>query len=45
MRARIEEWRIANRDPETGKMVSFSEAARLLIHAGLAGKILTINPK
>lgn len=36
MRQKIEDWRILNRDPETGKMVSFSEAARLLIDKGLS---------
>ena len=35
MRLAVEEWRIENRDPETGKMVSFSEALRQLIQAGL----------
>jgi len=34
----IEEWRIENRNPETAKMVSFSEAVRLLFHAGLESK-------
>jgi len=38
MRACIEEWRIHNRDPETGKMASFSEACRLLIDKGLGDK-------
>ncbi len=38
MRANVEEWRINNRDPETGKMVSFSEAVRLLVERGLESK-------
>lgn len=29
-------WRAENRDPETGKVVSFSEALRRLIQAGLS---------
>ena len=36
MRQDVERWRAENRDPETGKVVSFSEALRRLIQAGLS---------
>lgn len=36
MRRRIEDWRIENRDPETGKIPSFSDAVRQLIESGLS---------
>lgn len=36
MRQAVEAWRAENRDPETGKVASFSEALRQLIQAGLA---------
>ena len=32
----IEAWRAANRDAETGRVLSFSEACRVLIARGLA---------
>ena len=35
MRQKIEDWRVLNRNPETGKIVSFSEAVRLLVNRGL----------
>lgn len=39
MRQKIEDWRVLNRNPETGKIVSFSKAVRLLIDKGLGKDI------
>lgn len=36
MRRQVEDWRIENRDPETGKTPSFAEALRSLIELGLS---------
>lgn len=36
MRRSIEDWRTENRDPETGKVLSFAEACRQLIARGLS---------
>ena len=41
MRQKIEDWRVLNRNPETGKIVSFSKAVRLLIDNGLRKNIKT----
>lgn len=35
MRQAVEQWRVDNREPETGKVVSFAEALRQLIQIGL----------
>lgn len=35
MRRSIEDWRAENRDPETGKVLSFAEAVRQLIASGI----------
>ena len=36
MRQSVEAWRAENRDPDTGKVASFSEALRQLIERGLS---------
>lgn len=35
MRRAVEDWRIENRDPETGAVPSFAEALRSLVEKGL----------
>lgn len=37
LRRRIEDWRIENRDHETGKVPSFADAVRQLINRGIDG--------
>ena len=35
MRRAVEDWRVENRDQETGRIPSFAEALRVLVQKGL----------